>query len=62
MPLPLNFCPGYSKDIVKDAWFYYSYNIRFNTSSPFTSRLEAPIAICSTCPANNISANLSNVL
>jgi hypothetical protein len=61
MPPPLNFYPGYSKGIVKDARFCYSYGIGFNASSPFTSRLEAPIAICSTRLTNNIGANFSNV-
>jgi hypothetical protein len=61
MPPPLNFCPGYSKGIVKDAWFCYSYNIRFNISGPFTSKLEASIAIRSTCPANNTNANPSDI-
>ena len=61
MPLPPNFYPGYNKGIIKDAWFYYSYNIRFNTSSSFTSKLEASIAMRSTCPANNTNANPSDI-
>ena len=61
MPLPLNFYPGCSKGTIKDARFYYSYNIGFNASDPSASRLEAPITIRSTCPINNISANPSNV-
>jgi hypothetical protein len=61
MPLPLNFYPGYSKGIIKDARFYYSYNIRFNANSLSTSGLKAPIAIYSTRPINNTSANSSNV-
>jgi hypothetical protein len=61
MPLSLNFYFGYSKGIVKDTWFYYSYNIRFNISSPFTSRLEAPITIYSICLTDNINANSSNM-
>jgi hypothetical protein len=61
MPLSLNFYPGYNKGIIKDAWFYYSYNIRFNINSSFTSRLEVPITICSICPINNININLSNM-
>jgi hypothetical protein len=61
MPLPPNFYPGYSKDIIKDAWFCYSYSIRFNTSGPFTSRLEAPVAVHSTHPANNTNANPSDM-
>jgi hypothetical protein len=62
MPLSLNFCPDYNKGIIKDAWFCYSYNIGFNASSPSTSRLEVFITICFTCPANNTSTNLSNIL
>jgi hypothetical protein len=61
MPLSPNFCPGYSKGIIKDARFCYSYNIGFNASSPSTSRLEAPVVVCSICSANNISINLSNM-
>jgi hypothetical protein len=61
MPPPLNFCPNYNKGIVKDTWFCYSYNIRFNTSGPSTSRLEAPITMRSTHPTNNISINPSDI-
>jgi hypothetical protein len=61
MPPPLNFCPGYDKGTVKDAWFYYSYDIGFDASGPSTSRSEASIAIYSIRPANNTSANPSNV-
>jgi hypothetical protein len=61
MPLSLNFYPGYSKGTIKDARFYYSYNIRFNISGPFTSRSEALITMRSICPADNIGTNLSNV-
>jgi hypothetical protein len=61
MPPPLNFYSSYNKGTIKDARFYYSYNIRFNASDPSASRLEAPITIRSTCPINNISANPSNV-
>ena len=61
MPLPLNFYPNYNKGTIKDAWFYYSYSIRFNTNSPFTFRLKAPIAVCSTRPINNTSANPNNM-
>ena len=61
MPLPLNFCPGYSKGTIKDAWFYYSCGIGFNASGPFAFGLEAPVAICFTRPINNISANPSNI-
>jgi hypothetical protein len=61
MPLSSNFCPGYGKGIIKDAWFYYSYSIRFNVNSPFASRLEALVAVYSTCPADDIGANFSNV-
>jgi hypothetical protein len=61
MPLSLNFYPSYSKSIIKDTRFYYNYNIRFNASSPSTSRLEALITMCSTRPTNNISANPSNM-
>jgi hypothetical protein len=61
IPLSLNFCPSYNKGIIKDTWFYYSYNIRFNINSPFTFKLKAFITIYSICPANNISINLSNV-
>ena len=62
MPLSLNFCPGCSKGTIKDTRFCYSCSIRFNASNPFTSRLEASIAIYSIYPANNISANSSDVL
>jgi hypothetical protein len=61
MPPPLNFSSGCNKGTVKDARFYYSYSIGFNISSPSTSRLKAPITIRSTRPANNTSANPSNV-
>jgi hypothetical protein len=61
MPLPLNFYPSYSKGIIKDARFYYNYNIRFNISSPFTFRLEVPVAVHSTRPINNTSANSNNM-
>jgi hypothetical protein len=61
MPLSLNFCPGYNKDIIKDTRFYYSYNIRFNVNSPSTSRLEVLIAIRFTRPINNTSINPSNI-
>jgi hypothetical protein len=61
MPLSLNFYPGYSKGIIKDTWFCYSYSIGFNASGPSTSRLEAPVAMCSIRPANNTSANPSDV-
>jgi hypothetical protein len=61
MPPPLNFCPSYNKDIIKDARFYYSYSIRFNTNSSFASRLEAFVAVCSTRPINNTSTNPSDV-
>jgi hypothetical protein len=61
MPLPLNFYPGCNKGTIKDARFYYSYSIGFNASSPSASRLEAPVAVCSTRPANNTSANSSDV-
>jgi hypothetical protein len=61
MPLPLNFYPSYSKGIVKDAWFYYSYSIRFNASGPFASKLKALVVIYSTRLINNTSVNSSNV-
>ena len=61
MPLPLNFYLGCSKGIIKDARFCYNYSIRFDASSPSASRLEAPIAMRSTRPTNNISANPSDV-
>ena len=61
MPLPLNFCPGYSKGTIKDAWFYYSCGIGFNASGSFASRLEAPIAVRSTRPINDTGANPNNV-
>ena len=61
MPLSLNFYSNYSKSTIKNTRFYYSYNIRFNASGPFTSRLKAPIAICFTRLINNTSVNLSNV-
>ena len=61
MPPPLNFYSSYNKGTIKDARFYYSYNIGFNACDPSDSKLEAPITIHSTCPINNISANPSNV-
>ena len=61
MPLPLNFYPNYNKGTIKDARFYYSYNIRFNTNSPSTFRLKAPIAVRSTRPINNTSINPNNI-
>jgi hypothetical protein len=61
MPPPLNFYPGCGKGIIKDARFCYSYSIRFNASGPSAFGLEALIAVRSTRPANNISANPSNV-
>jgi hypothetical protein len=61
MPPPLNFYSSYSKGTIKDARFYYSYNIRFNTSGSSASKLEALIAIRSTYPTNNTSANPSDV-
>jgi hypothetical protein len=61
MPLSPNFYPGYSKGIIKDAWFCYSYGIRFNISSPSTSRSEAPIAMRSTRSTDDTSANPSNM-
>jgi hypothetical protein len=61
MPLPLNFCPGYNKGIIKDTRFYYNYSIKFNISGSFTSRLEALITIYSICPANNINTNFNNM-
>jgi uncharacterized membrane protein YvbJ len=61
MPLSLNFCPGCGKGIVKDAWFCYSCGIGFNVSGPSASRSEAPIAVRSICPADNTSANPSDV-
>ena len=61
IPLPLNFYSSYSKGIIKDARFYYSYSIRFNTNSPSTFRLEALITMCSTRPNNNISVNPSDI-
>jgi hypothetical protein len=61
MSLSPNFCPGYSKGTIKDARFCYSYGIGFDASSPSTSRLEASVAIYSTCSVNNINANPSDV-
>jgi hypothetical protein len=61
MPLPPNFYSSYNKGIIKDTRFYYSYNIRFNINSPFAFKLEAPIAIYSTRPINNININPSNM-
>jgi hypothetical protein len=61
MPLSLNFYPGYNKGTIKDTRFYYSYSIRFNTSSPSTSRLKAPITMRSTRPINNINTNPNNI-
>jgi hypothetical protein len=61
MPLPLNFCPGCGKGIVKDAWFCCSCGIGFNASGSSASGLEAPVAVCFTCPANDTGVNPSNV-
>ena len=61
MPPPLNFCPGCSKGTIKDTWFYYNCGIGFNASGPSASGLEAPIAVCSTRPTDNTSANPSDV-
>ena len=61
MPLPLNFYSGCSKGIIKDARFYCSCGIRFNASGPSAFGLEALVAIRSTRPANNTSANSNNV-
>ena len=61
MPLSLNFCPGYNKGIIKDTRFYYSYNIGFNASSPFTFKLNILVAIYSTRSINNININPSNI-
>jgi hypothetical protein len=61
MPPPLNFYPDYNKGTIKDTRFYYNYSIRFNTSSPSTFRLKAPIAMRSTRPTNNTSTNSSNM-
>jgi hypothetical protein len=61
MPPPLNFYPGCSKGIIKDAWFYYSCGIGFNASGPFASGLEALVTMRSTRPANDTSVNPSNV-
>ena len=61
MPSPLNFYSSCNKGTVKDARFYYSYNIGFNISSPSAFKLKAPITIRSTRPANNTSANPNNV-
>ena len=61
MPPPLNFCPGCGKGIIKDAWFCYSYSIRFNASGSSAFRLEAPIIICSTRLTNNTSINPSDI-
>jgi hypothetical protein len=61
MPLPLNFCPGYSKGTIKDTWFCYSYSIGFNASGPSASGLEAPVAVRSTCPINDTGANPNDV-
>jgi hypothetical protein len=61
MPLPLNFYPGCGKGTIKDTWFCYSCDIRFNASGSFAFRLEAPITVCSIRPTNNTSANPSNV-
>jgi hypothetical protein len=61
MPPPLNFCPGCGKGTIKDTRFYCSYGIGFDASSPFAFGLEAPIAVRFTRPANNTSANPSDV-
>jgi hypothetical protein len=61
MPLPLNFCPGCGKGIIKDARFYYSCGIGFNTSGSSASGLEAPIAVYFTRPTNNTGTNSSDV-
>jgi hypothetical protein len=61
MPLPLNFYSSYSKSIIKDAWFCYSYNIRFNASSSSAFRLEVPIVMRFTRPINNTGINSSDI-
>jgi hypothetical protein len=59
--ISLNFYSGYGKDIVKDTWFCYSYGIGFNVNSPFASRSEVLVAVCSTCPADNIDTNSNDI-
>jgi hypothetical protein len=61
MPPPPNFCPGCGKGTIKDARFCCSYGIGFDASSPFASGLEAPVTVRSTRPADNTSANPSDV-
>jgi hypothetical protein len=61
MSQPLKFCPSYSKATIKNAWFYGNYSIRFYSSGPSTSKLEVSVAIRSTRPTNNTSADPSNV-
>jgi hypothetical protein len=61
MPPPLNFYLDYSKGIIKNARFYYSYSIRFNASGPFAFGLEALVAMRSTRPINNTSVNPSDM-
>ena len=61
MPPPLNFCPGCGKGIIKDAWFCCTYGIGFDASSPSAFRLEALVAVRSTCPADNTGVNPSDV-
>jgi hypothetical protein len=61
MPLSLNFYSSYNKGIIKNTWFYYSYNIRFNANSSFASKLEVPVAMCFIYSVDNISTNPSNI-
>jgi hypothetical protein len=61
MPPPPNFYPDYSKGTIKDAWFYYSYSIRFDASGPSAFGLKAPVAMRSTRPTDDTSINPSDV-
>jgi hypothetical protein len=61
MSQPLKFCPSYGKATIKDARFYGDCGIRFYSSGPSTSGLEASVAVYSTRLANNTSADPSDV-
>jgi hypothetical protein len=61
MSQSLKFCSSCGKATIKDARFYSDYGIGFYSTGPSTSRLEASIAIRSTRPVNNTSADPSDV-
>jgi hypothetical protein len=61
MSQPLKFCPSYGKATIKNARFCDNYSIRFYSSGLSTSGLEASVAIRSTRPADDTSADPSDV-